>query len=222
MNDSNTSFPVKFPGLSTAFAIALFFCSPALAEPSPAEAQRFVENVTDRTLGVLRDNSLSEADQDSRFTEIVHDALALEKVGLFALGSTRRNTSPQQLEQYMNLLDEYIVRVYLARLRAFSDEKLTVLGTQVRDADEMIVMSRVSFPSGRPPVDINWWLIYEGNEFKIFDVQALGIWMAQEQRAAFGSVIKNNNGNVDALIQHLRTKITAFHTAPAEETKKSQ
>jgi len=37
----------------------------------------------------------------------------------------------------------------------------------------------------------------------------LGVWMAQEQRDAFASVLKNNKGDINALLEHLRKQISA-------------
>ena len=43
--------------------------------------------------------------------------------------------------------------------------------------------------------------------YSLFDVQVLGVWMAQEQRASFSSVLKNNKGDINALLEHLRKQI---------------
>jgi len=45
--------------------------------------------------------------------------------------------------------------------------------------------------------------------FTLFDVRVLGVWMAQEQRDSFASVLKNNRGDINALLNHLRSKISS-------------
>jgi phospholipid transport system substrate-binding protein len=67
------------------------------------------------------------------------------------------------------------------------------------------VESRIEFANGRDPIDIDWWLRLEKDgSFALFDVRVLGVWMAQEQRDSFASVLKNNKGNMNALLDHLR------------------
>lgn len=209
--------------LGMLIAASLFLSAPARAEISSQGAQDFVKSVTDRTLDVLRDKSLSPAKQDKQFSQIVRESLAFKKVGMWALGRYAKTATPAQIQEYLEILDEYIVRVYLSRLRSLSNEKILVTGTQ-SVGNDIIVLSRVEFPAtGRPPVNINWRLVYENGAYKIFDVQALGIWMAQEQRAAFASVISKNNNDVGALIKVLRTKITAPEASvnAANDVKKS-
>ena len=72
----------------------------------------------------------------------------------------------------------------------------------------MIVGSRIAFTNGRDPIDIDWWLRVEKDaSLTLFDVRVLGVWMAQEQRDAFASVLKNNKGDINALLDHLRKQI---------------
>jgi len=69
------------------------------------------------------------------------------------------------------------------------------------------VQSEIRFTNGREPVSVDWWLIKKDGGYKIFDVNVVGVWLAQEQRSAFTSVIRNNGGNFDALLAHLSTQI---------------
>jgi phospholipid transport system substrate-binding protein len=74
----------------------------------------------------------------------------------------------------------------------------------------VIVDSRIEFANGRDPIDIDWWLRLEKDgSLTLFDVRVLGVWMAQEQRDAFASVLKNNKGDINALLEHLRKQIKA-------------
>ena len=72
---------------------------------------------------------------------------------------------------------------------------------------EVIVSSQIRFTNGRQPVDVKWWLLREDDGFKVFDVNVAGIWLAQEQRDQFTSILNSNNGDFAALLDHLKTKI---------------
>jgi phospholipid transport system substrate-binding protein len=43
----------------------------------------------------------------------------------------------------------------------------------------------------------------------------LGVWMAQEQRDSFSSVLKNNKGDIETLLQHIRNQV--IDVDPAED-----
>jgi phospholipid transport system substrate-binding protein len=53
-----------------------------------------------------------------------------------------------------------------------------------------------------------WWVIEEKDgTMSLFDVQILGVWMAQEQRDIFSGVLKSNKGDIEALIEHLLDQV---------------
>ncbi|MEC7155180.1 MAG: ABC transporter substrate-binding protein, partial [Pseudomonadota bacterium] len=62
----------------------------------------------------------------------------------------------------------------------------------------------------RQPIAVDWWLYREKDDsFSLFDVRVIGVWMAQEQRDSFASVLKNNRGDIYALLGHIRKQIKA-------------
>ena len=53
-----------------------------------------------------------------------------------------------------------------------------------------------------------WWVIEEKDgSYTLFDIQVLGVWMAQEQRDIFSGILKTNNNNMEALIEHLTNQM---------------
>ena len=54
--------------------------------------------------------------------------------------------------------------------------------------------------------------------FSLFDVRVIGVWMAQEQRDSFASVLKNNRGDISACsaISASRLRPAAAQNLPVE------
>jgi phospholipid transport system substrate-binding protein len=101
-----------------------------------------------------------------------------------------------------------IVKVYANRLKDYSDERV-IVGKARNKKRNFIVDSKIEFANGRDPISIDWWLVREKDgRFTLFDVRVLGVWMAQEQRASFSSVLQNNKGDINALLDHLRKQIS--------------
>ena len=124
-------------------------------------------------------------------------------------GNLVRKISSEDFAKFETLLGEFIVKVYANRLGEYSDEKVMVGKAQAKKKN-VIVDSRIEFANGRDPIDIDWWLRLEKDgSLTLFDVRVLGVWMAQEQRDAFASVLKNNKGDINALLEHLRKQIKA-------------
>ena len=190
----------------TLFAV---LCAPVRAnEPDLAAAQAFVTQLADDAITILSSNK-DRAGREAAFAGLLEERANMRRIARFTLGQFGRKISKDDFATYEKLLGEFIVKVYANRLGEYSDEKVIVGKAQAKKKN-VIVSSRIEFANGREPIDIDWWLRLEKDaSLTLFDVRVLGVWMAQEQRDAFASVLKNNKGDMNALLDHLRKQISS-------------
>lgn len=190
--------------------------SVAQATASTGDAARaFVEDVSKRAIDIISDKNASKAEREAQFAKLLDETADMERIAAFALGQYLRTPTPEQKAEYLSLVKTFIVKVYVTRLSDYNDEKLDILSAKTKGDKQAIVQSEIKFTNGREPVTVDWWLIKNDGDFKIFDVNVVGIWLAQEQRSTFTSVIRNNGGDFNALLDHLRKQI---NKAEAGET----
>ncbi len=192
-------------------ALALFALTlaPVRAnEPDLAAAQSFVTQLADDAVAILSSGQ-DRAGREAAFAELLDERANMRRIARFTLGQFGRKISKDDFATYEGLLGEFIVKVYANRLGEYSDEKVIVGKAQAKKKN-VIVASRIEFSNGREPIAIDWWLRLEKDgSLSLFDVRVLGVWMAQEQRDAFASVLKNNKGDINALLDHLRKQISS-------------
>jgi len=192
--------------LCAALMLALLHtAAPARAGDDP---KAFVDAVAERAIAIISDDAATPKQREEAFRDLLREKADLDRVAAFALGQYLRTPNETQLAEYRSLVENFIVKVYVTRLTDYNDEKLEVLSAQMRGENQAIVKSEIRFTGGRQPVQVDWWLIRSGDDYKIFDINVVGIWLAQEQRSTFSSVIRNNGGNFDALLEHLRAQIS--------------
>lgn len=217
-NLSITSFNGTFKSLTKAtrsialvagLAVSAIFATsaPAIAD-DVKNAETFVDNLASSAITILASNSTPEV-REAEFRTLFVDNLDMRRIGLFTLGQYARTPTPEQKTEYLDLVKEFIVKIYSGRLNEFSNETVKVLNAtpKGKKGKQFLVRSQINFTTGREPVSVVWWLLKDGDTFKVFDVQVVGIWMAQEQRAAFASVISKNNGDFNALLTDLKRQI---------------
>jgi len=182
--------------------------SVAQASASTGDAARaFVEDVSKRAIDIISDKDASKAEREAQFGKLLDETADMDRIAAFALGQYLRTPTPEQKTEYLSLVKTFIVKVYVTRLSDYNDEKLDILSAKTKGDKQAIVQSEIKFANGRQPVTVDWWLIKNDGDFKIFDVNVVGIWLAQEQRSTFTSVIRNNGGDFNALLDHLRKQI---------------
>ncbi len=182
----------------------LHAAAPARANDDP---KAFVDAVAVRAIDIISDTAATPKQREEAFRDLLRETADLDRVAAFALGQYLRTPTPEQLAEYRSLVENFIVKVYVTRLTDYNNEKLEVLSAQMRGDTQAIVKSEIRFPGGRPPVTVDWWLVKSDDGYRVFDINVVGIWLAQEQRSTFSSVIRNSGGNFDALLEHLRAQI---------------
>jgi len=177
-----------------AAALAGLVRSPGARAASAAEA--FVERVG---AGVL---SAANAGSVSAFRSLLRSNADISSIALFSLGPYRRKLPASRRSEYYRLVENYISGVFAAHAKSLQGQSLTASGS--RDAsDSVIVTSSFKSASGRT-VPVIWRLVKRGGGYKVFDVNVEGIWLATTQKTNFISVLKQNNGDFNALIAYLK------------------
>lgn len=176
------------------------------------EAKIFVDDVSKRAIGIISEKGASKAEMEAEFGQLLDETADMNRIAAFALGQYLRTPTAEQKSEYLKLVREFIVKVYVTRLADYNDEKLDILSAKTKGDKQAIVQSEIKFTNGREPVSVDWWLVKDSDGYKIFDVNVVGVWLAQEQRSTFTSVIRNNGGDFNALLSHLRKQIGKAET----------
>lgn len=205
------------------FVFTLFTFAPfmpqaqAQTKNSVPAAEIFINQAADDIIDILT-TSTSQSDREKRFAKLLKQKADLRRMGRFALGQFARKVSKQDFAAYQKLLETLIIKVYSNRMGAYSDEKIIITESQQKKRN-VVVKSQIIFANGRPPIALDWWLVEQKRGgYRLFDIRVLGVWLVQEQRDSFSSVLKNNKGNFQALLDHLQKLVKSGTAQEAAQT----
>jgi len=185
-------------------------------------AEDFIRGLGDQAIIILDDASSTEDEKTEAFSHLVVDNTDIRAIGKFTLGRYRRTVTPAKLEEFLVLFRDFTENFYEARLGEYSGERLDIKGSLVRSAKDIIVVSELRFSFAQEPLSVNWRLRKRNGQYSIRDLQVVGIWLALEQRSQFTSVIANNGGRIDALLESLREMVDngeGFNYQPSKSKK---
>jgi phospholipid transport system substrate-binding protein len=188
--------------------------APASANPPSDVAEskssdRAIHMVNDLTTEAMRilGAKLSKQDREIAFGELVDRYLNVKRVARFTLGRSARTVGDEDKLRFEEAFRYVLIKIYSNRLAGYTEEKVIVTKAKTKGRNNL-VNSQIIFATERPPVDMVWWVIEEKDgTMSLFDVQILGVWMAQEQRDIFSGVLKSNKGDIEALIEHLLDQV---------------
>jgi phospholipid transport system substrate-binding protein len=183
---------------------ALIFV-PAFAPQAWAanSAEDFVSGNIQAGFDILNDQSLAATARRDRFASFLLGLTDARRVALFLLGRYTNGASQDDLDAYVTAYQDYALSIYQAYFQLYAGQTLRVVSSRERAPGDFIVTTRMM---GQPNVamDIDFRVRTDGAKPLLVDVAVAGVWLALAQRDQIQAVLAQNNGDIKALIAHLR------------------
>src|SRR5580698_788557 len=142
---------------------ALVVGAVTLAKPPSAVAQSdpvaFISTLGVQAIQVLGPSVAAPA-RVQRFRELFGADFDVPGIGQFVLGRYWRVATPEQQQQFLGLLKEYLAQAYAGRLAQYAGEKFQALNAQ-QQGDETVVFSEITRTDGGK-IHVEWHVINDG------------------------------------------------------------
>ncbi|WP_286191899.1 phospholipid-binding protein MlaC [Roseomonas genomospecies 6] len=179
---------------------------PAAAQSADPGATAFIQSMGNEAVATFSNKSLSREQAVQRFRTLLYQGFDVPYIGRWVLGRYWNSATPQQHDEYQKLFERLIVNTYADRFVEYSGETFRITGSRVEGEADTMVTTQIVRPSG-PPVNVDWRVRKRDAGYKIIDVVVEGVSMGVTQRQEFASVISQNGGRVEGLLQALRQKV---------------
>jgi len=180
-----------------------------IAKASSSDPEQFIQEIVDQAKKILVDTNSPEYKAE-KLTEIALATVDIKGVGLYTLGSYRKDLTEEQKKEYSILFEEYFLKTFVSRLTDYSEPKIDVISADRRNDKYTIVYSILLATDKRAEVKIDW-RVYTKNPDKplIRDLIIEGLSLARTQKEEFSSIINSNNGDINALFNKLKEFINS-------------
>jgi len=167
------------------------------------EPDVFIQSTVNRAADTLSSN-LSKEERIEELKQIARDTVDIDGIGLYSLGSHRKNLNKNQLSDYKRVFEQYFLKSFSSRLAEYSNPEIEVISKNKINENYTIVLSKLVGTDTRPEVKIEW-RVYTKNldNLLIRDLIIEGLSLARTQKEEFNSIINSNNGNIEALLKNL-------------------
>ena len=171
------------------------------------EPKSFIEGIANKASKILS-SDLSKFEKASELQSIAKKNVDINGIGLYTLGSHRKNLSDSKKKEYLDLFNKYFLKSFSSRLAEYSDPKINVLSQEKLSEKYTIVSSVLLATDKRPEVKIDW-RVYTKNKDKplIRDLIIEGLSLARTQKEEFNSVITSSDNGIEGLFSNLKNFI---------------
>jgi phospholipid transport system substrate-binding protein len=183
--------------------ILLFLLNLNCVYVQSVEPDVFVQSTVNRASAILT-KSVSKEDKMTELKLIAKDTVDIRGIGLYTLGSFRKNLSENEKNEYSDLFERYFLKTFSSRLSEYTNPKIEVSDKKVLNKNYTIVNSVLVGTSERPEVKIDW-RIYTKNPDNplIRDLIIEGLSLVRTQKEEFASILNSNNGDINSLFKVL-------------------
>jgi phospholipid transport system substrate-binding protein len=171
------------------------------ADLSPAE--RFASQAGNQAVATARAGG-TEAQLTNRFRTLLRRYSNVSSVASFSLGKYARELPARRRPEFNRLVEDFTARLFAAYAGSFAGHQIEVLRSSPRTANDIVVDSRIVFADNRNPSPVKWLVSKRGGGYTVYDVNVQGVWLSLYIRSKFVSILKQNNGDFDALFAFLR------------------
>ena len=119
------------------------------------EPDIFVQSTVNRASKVLSENS-SKDNKINKLKQIAIETVDISGIGMYTLGSARKNLNEKQKQKYSKLFQEYFLKSFSSRLAEYTNPEIDVYDKKVLNENYTIVNSLLKGTKERPEVKIDW------------------------------------------------------------------
>jgi phospholipid transport system substrate-binding protein len=188
-----------------------------------AGATAQVKGTIDKVLEILRDPALKAPDKAEarrkKLKEAIYPWFDFTEMAKRSLGIHWGKRTPQEREEFVTLFADLLEHSYATRLETYTDQEILYTKEQVEDKFGLVVTKIVSTKENID-IPIEYKLLRQDNEWKVYDVVVDGISMVSNYRSQFNRIIETSS--YAELVQRMRVKqeSEALSTVPAPKKKK--
>ena len=171
-----------------------------------SRATAFVNKAGQDLVTAINDPRLNLTQRRDKVASILRTAIDIEGTGRFILGRYVRQASPAELQDYLKLFDEIIIRNLSARVGEYRGVKFSLGRSQQRTEEDALVSTLIERPNS-PAFTLDWRVAEINGQPRVVDVIAEGTSLRLTTRSEYAAVIQRNNGRVASLLDAMRGQI---------------
>ena len=180
------------------FSLIIIFASNYAFAQKPSD---LIKEVVDEASRILSSSDPVEA-KIINLNDLAENNVDINRIAKYTLGKHRKTISDEEINKYFKLYKKYFLKNFSSRLIDYTNPEIIIVDENVINENFTIVNTILEATSKNPELKISWRVITKNpNKPLILDLLIEGLSLAKAQKEEFNSIIKNNDGDINALFK---------------------
>lgn len=187
----------------------LCLCATLITTANAAMApDELVRDTTEKVLKELTANRSTLEKNPERLYQMV-DQIVLphfdfERMSRYVLGKHWRDATPEQQKKFVEQFKTLLVRTYATALFEYTGQEISYKPFHHKEGDTKAVVETAVQREDGPPIPIEYSLMQNSEEWKVFDIKIDGLSLVTNYRAQYSRIVQTQG--MDDLIASLAEK----------------
>jgi phospholipid transport system substrate-binding protein len=163
-----------------------------------------IKQVSTEVIDTVKSDKAIQAGDVGRIIALVDSKVMphvnFQRMTASAVGRHWRSATPEQQKRLQDEFKILIVRTYAGALTQVKDQTVQLKPLRA-GADDSEVVVRTEVKGKGDPIQLDYRLEKSGTDWKIYDVNVLGVWLVEQYKSSFAQEI--GSVGVDGLIAKL-------------------
>ena len=180
------------------FTLIFIFASNYAFAQKPSD---LIKEVVDEASRILSSSDPVEA-KIINLNDLAENNVDINRIAKYTLGKHRKTISDEEINKYFKLYKKYFLKNFSSRLIDYTNPEIIIVDENVINENFTIVNTILEATSKNPELKISWRVITKNpNKPLILDLLIEGLSLAKAQKEEFNSIIKNSDGDINALFK---------------------
>jgi len=202
-----------FKQVLAALSMTLVLAGAQAQSATPPDA--LIKQLSNEVIDAVKSDKAIQAGDVSKIITLVDTKVMpnvnFQRMTASAVGRYWRTATPEQQKRLQDEFKILIVRTYAGALTQVKDQTVQLKPMRA-GADDPEVVVRTEVKGRGDPIQLDYRLEKNGSEWKIYDVNVLGVWLVEQYKSSFAQEI--GAAGVDGLI----TKLAERNKAAANKS----
>jgi phospholipid transport system substrate-binding protein len=144
--------------------------------------------------------------------EMVMPSVDFERMTALSVGRGWREASAEQRAELVKQFRMLLLRTYSGALSEVRDQSIRMKPLRADPADKDVIVRSEVIGQGTEPIQLDYRMRRTDENWKIYDINVLGVWLVETYRGQFGQII--SQGGIQGLVDSLRQRNNRGGTEP--------
>lgn len=192
--------------------LGLFAASGTRAEQA-ASPRAFAEQLADQIMKEVVLSKGAMPEKQAAFRRVFLEATNIRTIARFTLGRYYKSATEEQREAFISAFTDNVILTWTERFSNYAGEQIKFRDTR-QDKNDFYVNSTLDIPNTENDIEIIWRISDKKGHMQLVDLVVEGVSMIMSYRNEYASVLQQNGGDVQTLINMLNNKNKALLNPP--------